>query len=384
MRQHVGSVAEIVKVVPLSAPAGPSAPTGLVFALLLVTTATDIEVAAAAGVDAGAVKTLGERAPVETAEEDVGPLADRRRRRRRREARSASRRRRAGRRRARDALGVARHAVAARARPRRAARVRCGDARARGDRARQCPAAPRSARRDPAAANGAFRRGARAVAARDAGTATVDAERRAPRRHRRARRRARQGRGRTRLPGLGASAAQCRRPRNRAQAGATPKRKASPRDDPGRVRHAHQPAARDHRLRRRRWDRSRGRRAGVGPGCQRRPLPARCHLSAGPLDPRASYLHQRARHGYGHRPEDRRPTAGRRTRADDERRGGHDVLAADSAHGGHRGRVHGPVRGRPLHRSGLDRRRDRRDRPNAHRAGSAERRKAARHDRTPR
>ncbi len=75
VRQHVGSVAEIVKVVPLSAPAGPSAPTGLVFALLLVTTATDIEVAAAAGVDAGAVKTLGERAPVETAEEDVGPLA---------------------------------------------------------------------------------------------------------------------------------------------------------------------------------------------------------------------------------------------------------------------------------------------------------------------
>lgn len=68
VRQRVGSVAEIVKVVPLSVPSGESAPTGLLFALLLVTAADDAAIAEAVGVTPGDVKVIGARVPDEVSD----------------------------------------------------------------------------------------------------------------------------------------------------------------------------------------------------------------------------------------------------------------------------------------------------------------------------
>jgi two-component system chemotaxis sensor kinase CheA len=58
VREHVGSVAEIVKVVPVSVPASEEAPGALSFALLLVTGASDEDIAAAVECDPSAVRTL--------------------------------------------------------------------------------------------------------------------------------------------------------------------------------------------------------------------------------------------------------------------------------------------------------------------------------------
>lgn len=69
VRQRVGRVGEIVKVVPLSVVASEAAPTGLVFALLVVTAATEAEIAAAVGVRAEDVSTIGTRKPWSDLEE---------------------------------------------------------------------------------------------------------------------------------------------------------------------------------------------------------------------------------------------------------------------------------------------------------------------------
>jgi two-component system chemotaxis sensor kinase CheA len=58
VRERVGSIAEIVKVVPISVPASEDAPGGLSFALLVLTSASADELAAAAGVDVGSLQTL--------------------------------------------------------------------------------------------------------------------------------------------------------------------------------------------------------------------------------------------------------------------------------------------------------------------------------------
>jgi two-component system, chemotaxis family, sensor kinase CheA len=75
VRQRIASIGEIVKVVPLSVPASASAPTGLVFAILVVTTATDAELCAAAGVAATAVATINAHEPAEPPDEDPTSLA---------------------------------------------------------------------------------------------------------------------------------------------------------------------------------------------------------------------------------------------------------------------------------------------------------------------
>ncbi|HYO94238.1 MAG TPA: chemotaxis protein CheW [Polyangiaceae bacterium] len=65
VRERVSRLGEIVKVVPLSAAVGPAAPSGLTFAILLLTTADDASVAQAADTDVGQVQLLCEpRQPV--------------------------------------------------------------------------------------------------------------------------------------------------------------------------------------------------------------------------------------------------------------------------------------------------------------------------------
>ncbi len=79
VRQRVGSFGEIVKVVPVATPTGKAAPSGLIFVLLIVTAATDIEIAAAAGVETSDVKTIGTGERAEPGEEDTSslvPVAD--------------------------------------------------------------------------------------------------------------------------------------------------------------------------------------------------------------------------------------------------------------------------------------------------------------------
>ncbi len=71
VRQRVGAVAEIVKVVPLTLPATESSPGGLVFALVLLTNASDDELAEAAGTSADAVVLL--IAPGEPVTRDRAP-----------------------------------------------------------------------------------------------------------------------------------------------------------------------------------------------------------------------------------------------------------------------------------------------------------------------
>jgi two-component system chemotaxis sensor kinase CheA len=76
VRERVGALAEIVKVVPLSRPADPGNPGGLLFALLVLTAAPDEALAEAAGTAAGDVRLLRAARPaaLETPVED--PLED--------------------------------------------------------------------------------------------------------------------------------------------------------------------------------------------------------------------------------------------------------------------------------------------------------------------
>jgi two-component system, chemotaxis family, sensor kinase CheA len=79
VRQRVGSFGEIVKVVPVATTTGKAAPSGLIFVLLIVTASTDIEIAAAAGVETSDVKTIGAGERAEPGEEDAAslvPVAD--------------------------------------------------------------------------------------------------------------------------------------------------------------------------------------------------------------------------------------------------------------------------------------------------------------------
>lgn len=75
VRERVGSVSDIVKVLPLSVPATPEAPGGLAFVLLLLTHAGDGDLAALAGVDAEAIRPLVE--PADAIAAPVGPDAAR-------------------------------------------------------------------------------------------------------------------------------------------------------------------------------------------------------------------------------------------------------------------------------------------------------------------
>ncbi len=71
VRQRVGKVGEIVKVVPLSVPASEAAPTGLVFALLVVTAETDVEMARAAAVRLEDIRAIGTRKPAAALDEEA-------------------------------------------------------------------------------------------------------------------------------------------------------------------------------------------------------------------------------------------------------------------------------------------------------------------------
>jgi len=59
VRERLSALAEIVKTVPMAVPLTENAPGGLAFALLLVTTVSDEEIATAAGIDLEDVTTLG-------------------------------------------------------------------------------------------------------------------------------------------------------------------------------------------------------------------------------------------------------------------------------------------------------------------------------------
>ncbi|HEX8954127.1 MAG TPA: chemotaxis protein CheW [Polyangia bacterium] len=61
VRARVAKIGEIVKVVPLSVPAGPEAPGGLRFALFILTGEHDAAIAEAIGIDAAAVQVLATR-----------------------------------------------------------------------------------------------------------------------------------------------------------------------------------------------------------------------------------------------------------------------------------------------------------------------------------
>jgi two-component system chemotaxis sensor kinase CheA len=63
IRERLGEIAEIVKVVPLSRPGDERNPGALAFVLLLVTKASDAELAAAAGVEPDCVSPIGQVAP---------------------------------------------------------------------------------------------------------------------------------------------------------------------------------------------------------------------------------------------------------------------------------------------------------------------------------
>lgn len=63
VREHLGQLGDLVKVVPLSRSRSPEAPGGIAFALLMVTGADDKALAASAGVDPSAVLTLSVAAP---------------------------------------------------------------------------------------------------------------------------------------------------------------------------------------------------------------------------------------------------------------------------------------------------------------------------------
>ncbi|WP_437310191.1 chemotaxis protein CheA [Sorangium sp. So ce388] len=68
VRERVGKLAEIVKVVPLSVPATDKAPGGIAFALLVLTSAPDEELARAAAADAVRPLTVAPPAPLAVAE----------------------------------------------------------------------------------------------------------------------------------------------------------------------------------------------------------------------------------------------------------------------------------------------------------------------------
>jgi two-component system, chemotaxis family, sensor kinase CheA len=72
VRERVGAIAEIVKVVPLSVPRSPDAPGGISFALLLRSSATDAAIASAVGVEPGQVIALGGASSVAVREEGAG------------------------------------------------------------------------------------------------------------------------------------------------------------------------------------------------------------------------------------------------------------------------------------------------------------------------
>jgi two-component system chemotaxis sensor kinase CheA len=59
VRERLSAIAEVVKTVPLAVPPSESAPGGLSFALILLTRVPDADIASAAGVDAGALTTIG-------------------------------------------------------------------------------------------------------------------------------------------------------------------------------------------------------------------------------------------------------------------------------------------------------------------------------------
>lgn len=58
VRERVGSLAEIVKVIPLAIPSSDAAPGGLSFQILLVTSAEELEIATAAGCESAAVRSI--------------------------------------------------------------------------------------------------------------------------------------------------------------------------------------------------------------------------------------------------------------------------------------------------------------------------------------
>jgi two-component system chemotaxis sensor kinase CheA len=73
VRERVGRVAEIVKVVPLAVPATAGAPGGIAFALVVLTTASDEALAEAAGVAPSAVRTVSAAAAVAPAPAEEAP-----------------------------------------------------------------------------------------------------------------------------------------------------------------------------------------------------------------------------------------------------------------------------------------------------------------------
>ena len=74
VRERVGAVSEIVKVLPVSMPSTEATPSGLAFVMLVITDASDETLAAACGIEPGGVEPLFEEAaPVEA---DGGPPSD--------------------------------------------------------------------------------------------------------------------------------------------------------------------------------------------------------------------------------------------------------------------------------------------------------------------
>ncbi|MEO8900357.1 MAG: chemotaxis protein CheW [Polyangiaceae bacterium] len=77
VRERVSKLAELVRVLPRAVPAGPEAPGGLAFVLILITAATNEAVAHAAGIEPGAVSDLRRTLPaLEPATEALGFLGE--------------------------------------------------------------------------------------------------------------------------------------------------------------------------------------------------------------------------------------------------------------------------------------------------------------------
>jgi two-component system chemotaxis sensor kinase CheA len=78
VRERLGKLAEIVKVIPRSVPATDSAPGGLAFTLLILTTASDDEIAGAAATSPEAVTSIGAalRPPPSAGGEAIEPVED--------------------------------------------------------------------------------------------------------------------------------------------------------------------------------------------------------------------------------------------------------------------------------------------------------------------
>ena len=332
VRERIGRIGRVVRVLPQSTPRNEKAPGGLKFVLVVISPADAAELAAAAGAQPAAVTVL-HRAGTGNAEPGRG-------RRTRRASWNGAHRR--------DVVRVdvrtARRNDGTRFGARRLARA--PDRRSAGAgraRRRRAGAASVARRKHPSSAAHAPERVAASHGAAPGRARTAAADRARPAQPRPAKcaasdrgraNRARQGRSRTSVSRARPPRAQRVRPRYRKPCRAARRRQIRGRHDSHRRQRAVEHAPFDRSVRRRRGD-----RAGKGGRESRARASARRHSSArnpdgsGIFDPRCGQHHQRSRARHGHRAEDRRRT-GRRARPPQSTGQGRQFSASRPADGG--------------------------------------------------